>query len=468
MRFNRRVALAILFVVSLPAVTARIYASDEIQFFAFLRSLYFDRDLSFDNEYQHYDAVKVVAGNGFRETFLEDTTATGYRKTYATIGPALLWMPFYAVADVGVRVAQLAGSDVPRDGYSEPYVAAAAYGSALYGWLAVLIGWSIACRFVGHATGAAFAVAVGTPLFFYSYVAPIFSHATSAFAVAVLLAVWIHVRQRWTVRGAIGLGLAGALAATVREQDLLLTAIPACDFIGHIWRTRQSGAWAGRATVGGAGAVGFVLGYVPMAWSYLVLNGRLGPHGEVARKMSWTSPHAWDVVFSTAHGLAFWSPLVLVALIGLVRLAWPAAAAPDASNTDRRQIAVWLLVAVALTVYIAGSVESWTVAGAYGQRRFVSLTAVLIVGLASAFEWGRQGSTTRRGLVAATVLLSIWWTLGLAAAFGLHRMDRQRLELVANARTVFVDLPLEIPGLAWRYLTNRESLYRLPRQPAPE
>ena len=40
---------------------------------------------------------------------------------------------------------------------------------------------------------------------------------------------------------------------------------------------------------------------------------------------------------------------------------------------------------VALQVYIGGSVESWTVAGAFGQRRFVALTPLLVIGLAVLF-----------------------------------------------------------------------------------
>ena len=46
--------LTLLFLISLPAVTTRLYASDEIEYFAYLRSLYFDRDLSFDNEYRYF------------------------------------------------------------------------------------------------------------------------------------------------------------------------------------------------------------------------------------------------------------------------------------------------------------------------------------------------------------------------------------------------------------------------------
>jgi hypothetical protein len=42
--------LVVAFVLSLPAVTPRIYASDEVQYFAYLRSLWFDGDVSFENE----------------------------------------------------------------------------------------------------------------------------------------------------------------------------------------------------------------------------------------------------------------------------------------------------------------------------------------------------------------------------------------------------------------------------------
>ena len=48
------VFLVLVFIVSLPAVTVRFYASDEIEYFAYLRSMWFDGDLSFDNEYRYF------------------------------------------------------------------------------------------------------------------------------------------------------------------------------------------------------------------------------------------------------------------------------------------------------------------------------------------------------------------------------------------------------------------------------
>jgi hypothetical protein len=56
---------ALAFVLTLPAVTTRLYAADEIEYFAFLRSLWFDHDLSFENEYQYFVESGATRDPGF-------------------------------------------------------------------------------------------------------------------------------------------------------------------------------------------------------------------------------------------------------------------------------------------------------------------------------------------------------------------------------------------------------------------
>ncbi len=69
------------------------------------------------------------------------------------MGSALLWSPFYAVADVVVRVRRAMGdSSIAADGFSQPYVAAVAYGSAVYGWLSLMLSVVIARRLFGEFT----------------------------------------------------------------------------------------------------------------------------------------------------------------------------------------------------------------------------------------------------------------------------------------------------------------------------
>ena len=66
--------LLLIFLISLPAVTTRIYASDEIQYYAYLRSLWFDRDVDFENEYRYFYDAGIARSQNFHETFLERTT----------------------------------------------------------------------------------------------------------------------------------------------------------------------------------------------------------------------------------------------------------------------------------------------------------------------------------------------------------------------------------------------------------
>ena len=385
----------------------------------------------------------MTRSDGFHETFLERTTETGRRVSFATMGSALLWSPFYAAADAASR---LGGGKA--DGYAQPYVSAVAYASALYGWLALVLGWWMARRLVGPAGALVATVAVwlGTPLFFYMYVAPPMSHATSAFAVASFLATWLVVRVRWPVGGMVALGALAALMTMVREQDLFVAIGPAVDWA---W------TWAGparardgerrRLALGllAAGAA-FLVAYLPQLVAYTALNGYPGPSRLVARKMNWLAPHGLSVLVSPRHGFFFWTPLALAALAGLVMLA--RGARPTAASATPRPaaLAAGLLLVVALQIYVAGSVESWTVAGAFGQRRFVGLSAVLVVGVATL--WSLARGRGARAVVALVLGVSVWWNVGLMAQFGSGLMDRQRLEIGRNAYHTFVTIPRAAAG----------------------
>ncbi|HET7698170.1 MAG TPA: hypothetical protein VFK57_20815 [Vicinamibacterales bacterium] len=458
MKAERRWLILIgLFVLSLPAVTTRLYSSDEIQYFSYLRSLWFDRDVSFENEYRYFYDRGVAANDGFRETFLERQTETGRRISFATIGCAILWAPFYAAGDAAARI-----TGAPVDGYSKPYVAAVAYGSAVYGFLGLTIAILAARRMQLDAFGAALAVWLGTPLLFYMYVAPVFSHACSAFAVASFIYVWLRVRGSWTPRGAAALAASGALMAMVREQDAFLILGPAVDFALRILRTRDDSRMDAHrarsiAQVVATAAAVFALVYLPQALAYRALNGHIGPHSSVGRKMNWMSPHALQVLFSPEHGFFVWTPLALIALAGIVTLL-----ADRRSDRPIRQrpLAVSLLVMALLQVYVSGSVESWTVAGGFGQRRFIALTAVLVIGYAAAGAALRARSRQGGRVLAAVTILAVYWNLALSAEFATGLMDRQKLEPRKNAYDALVTLPAQAPSIVYRYLFDRESFYR--------
>lgn len=454
MTTRRILAVALLALLTLPAVTPRIYASDEVEYFAFLRSLTFDHDLSFENEYRHF-ADAGAGGAGFTETFLGDRyTHAGRRLNFATIGPAILWAPFYAA---GHLAAGILGA--PQDGYSQPYITAVALGSLVYGWLALLLAAAMAERWFGRGLGAALAVLAGSPLLFYMYVAPPFSHACATFAVTVCLWTWLRVRETWTLGGVVWLGLTVGLMATMRDQAGLFAIAPALDF-GRWALTRRD--WRRAAGLVIAGTVATLVAYSPQLFASRAINGYFGPDKSIANKMSWSSPHAVGVLFDLEHGWLWWTPLALLSLVGLAAVAsGHIRSRLGGGLADGRWVAICMVAAAVLQIYINGAVESWTVAGSFGQRRFVELTPLLVIGLAALAS---LSSTRARRLVWTVTAVCIWWNVGLLLQFGTHRMDRQKLTLKDNARQTFVELPIEAPSLAWRYLTDRSSFYRQPRQ----
>jgi hypothetical protein len=488
------VVLAVAFSLTLPAVTPRVYASDEIQYFSYLRSLWFDHDVSFENEYQYFFTRNIGRGENFYATFLELVTDTGRRPNFGTLGAAILWAPFYAIGDLTARLLRATGREVAIDGFSEPYVAAVAYGSAFYGFAAIVLSIS-AARLVGArsrfetstargagaesvsflergSTGraeivAAVVVWIGTPLLFYMYVAPPYAHAPSAFAVALFVWLWLRVRQSWSVSGAIVLGLAGALMAMVREQDIFFVVGPAVDFITRslvpgpwvlgpwVQGPWVQGPWSRVLKVAAVGGAAFVIGYIPQLLAYWSLNGYPGPSRLVLRKMIWYSPHMLKVLGSPEHGFLVWTPLAILAIVGLLLLAFH-------GDDAGRRIGACALMMMALQVYVSGSVDSWTVAGAFGQRRFVAATVLLVIGLAVLLR--RVPSGLPRFATSLLVALCVWWNIALTTAFGAGLMNRQRLEIKRNAYAAFVTIPRMVPQLAMRYLVKRDSFYQQ-RQP---
>lgn len=446
--------LAVLFLLTLPLVTLRVRGADEIEYFSYLRSLAFDRDLDFTNEYEHFVARDPQGLAGFRGTFLDRREPeTGRPINFASMGPALLWSPLYLLAHAGVTAARAAGAGVANDGFSWPYTGAAAYGSALFGFLGLLFAHDALARHGGFsapaATASVAALWLATPVLYYTTLAPAFSHACSLFAVSLLLWLWLRTRAHGGETAApVGqwalVGLAGGLCGLVREQDALFLVVPAAGLAWDALRRGAVKAMVVRAAVMAALAAAV---FVPQLFAYRAINGRLGPSRLVTRKMDYLSPHALSVLFDPGHGLFVWAPLLLVAAVGLAVLV-----------ARRHVVAACLTAGLLLQFWINGAVESWSQAGAFGSRRFVAATPIFAWGLAAVVSAALP--RLRTGGVAALLALFVWWNVSLMIQFGLKLMDRQRLEWPRVAVNQFTEVPPRLFRVGVLFFSDRERLVR--------
>lgn len=441
-------ALALLFLLTLPLLTPRIRAADEIQYYASLRSLVFDHDLDFGNEYLHFYERDPAGLAGFKATFLDRREpGSGRHINFAPLGAAFLWSPFFLLAHGGVWLLKALGASVPADGFSYPYLAAVSFASAIYAFAGLLLIHDLLLREgkVGEpaAAGTVAALWLATPVLYYMTIAPGFGHAPSLFAVSLLVWLFFRARALNRVRDWVFVGLSGGLCGFVREQDALFLVLPA-GFLA--WEALGKGAWRESLPRAGALALGTAVALVPQLIVYRLLTGAFGPSKLVTRKMTLTSPHFLEVLADPAHGLFFWSPILLLAAFGLAAFV----------RTRRDSTATFLALAFLAQVWINGSIESWHLAGAFGSRRFVAATPLLSFGLALALQalagrWGARLS----GLV---VLFFVWWNLSLMAQFGLKLMDRQGLEWPKVAVNQVSAVPRHMGRALWLFLTDRERL----------
>jgi hypothetical protein len=445
--------LAAAFLLTLPLVTPKIRGADEIEYFSYLPSLVFDHDLDFGDEYRHFYARDPAGLAGFKETFLDRREpATGRHINFGPVGSALLWSPFYLAAHAATLLARALGAVVPADGLSWPYVAAVCYASALYAFLGLLLVHDALVRFGGWsgeaATLSVLACWLATPILYYMTLAPGFAHAGSLFAVSLLVWLWLRARGRgqaatagdWALVGA-----AGGLCGLIREQDTLFLAIPGLWLAYEAVTTRGFRRALGRAALMAAAAL---VTLVPQLLVYRVLTGRFGPSRLVTRKVSYWSPHFLEVLFDPAHGLYAWTPLLLLATLGLLL----------ALRRRRDAVSALFCVALLLQVWINGALESWTQAGAFGSRRFVAATPLFAWGLAALVESARP-RVGRLPLAIALVVFA-WWNVSLMVQFGLRLMDRQRLEWPKVAVNQFTAVPTRLGRVAVLFFTDRERLVR--------
>ena len=457
-------ALCIVAVLALPLFTPRVYGADEIKYFAALRSVYFDRDLHYANEYAHFIGRDPVAHAGLRP-YMEGETPTGYRLNDAPIGTAVLWSPFYVAADIGVAAARSLGAAVPRDGYAWPYVWAVCLGSLFWGTAGMFLAYRL-CRAYASRTASLWGVVAiwfASPVVFYLYITPAMAHANSMFAVTLFLLLWQRGRVDRAARGWVILGAAAGLMILVRELNWLLLLVLAVDETQGILHVVQSadgqrvrGAPLVRAAVveWWRRSVGYLcfavaLGIVvaPQLYVYQTLNGTFGPTPFVVEKFSLLPRYAFAVLFSGFHGLFSWHPVTLVAVLGLAalwrRAPWVAAA---------------LVVFVAAQVLVIGSYETWWGGASFGARRFINCTAIFSLGLAVGFGTLRGRF---RHLAAAGIAGLVLWNAGLAVQYSVGLIPRDAPVSIGRiARNQVFEVPPRIAQIAWRFAFDRSSLYR--------
>jgi hypothetical protein len=214
------------------------------------------------------------------------------------------------------------------------------------------------------------------------------------FTVALFFWYWLRTRKARTWPQWALLGILFGLAMDVYYLNVVLLALPLLESLGigataaKISREGDFKALLGKNAVFAASAL---IAFVPTLLAKKIIYGSFLNFG-YRESWAWNSPALLRVCFSADHGLFSWTPIVLLAVAGTAFLL-------IGTTRSLRSAREWIFLGY---LYLVGCYQDWDGISSFGNRFFVSLTAIFVVGLAALFEFfgrawqGRQAGELSR------------------------------------------------------------------------
>ncbi len=458
---NSERLLLLFFVLSLPFLNPWV-RGDGVGYYAFVRAPLIGHNLDFTRDYQH-------ANSSFRDPRVGEygdpkplfRTSTGHLDNHFTVGPAILWAPFLLLTHAGVLLARALGSSLPADGFSAPYRITMAFATALYGFLGLLLSFRLARQYVEErwAVLATFSIWWASSLPVYMYFNPSWSHAHSAFAVALFVWYWHETRSsrllpQWCILALI----AGLMLNVYYANAAVLILLAAEDFPKYLSAIHpRPGASADNPSLSkllishSSFALLLVISLLPTFFTRSVIYGGPFESGYIPmRNWLWASPVFLSVLFSSNHGLLVWTPVLLFSVVGLF-LSWR-----RAPRMGGPLLAAFLAFYVFIACY-----PDWAGISSYGNRFFVSLTSLFILGLAVFLDrFSQLIHSQRAAFTAAAVPLAllILWNAGLIFQWGTHLIPaRGPISFVEVFHNQFFVVPRQLSANLQRYFFKRKD-----------
>jgi hypothetical protein len=449
--------LAFVFVLTTPLINPLVHG-DGVGYYAYLRAPLIQHNFQFEEDWRHANLAFVESRLGPDNQLLPSQyTRTGHLGNLFTVGPAILWTPFFLIAHLVVLVVDRLGGQIPADGFSLPYRVLVAFGTAFYGFCGLLLSYLLARKFLdpSYALLATLGIWAGSSLPVYMYFNPFWSHAHSAFVVALFLWYWDQTRPNRTFGQWVLLGLISGLLVDVYFVNGVFLLVPLVESIQGFVRDLRSKNGAAFLRRFGANVIYlavFGIAIVPtLVTREIVFGGMLRFGAYTVLPWNWHAPYWRSVLFSSDHGMLSWTPLLSLALLGLF---FP--------FTGGNRIKAYLALAAVAFFYVISSYPYWDGLSSYGNRFFISLTPVFVVVLGILLE--RVGGLFRNfrlAHAAESLVLGLFglWNLAFIFQWGTHIVPARGpiswSEMVHNQFTV---VPERISRSLETYFLHRKDM----------
>ena len=451
--------LLVLFLLTLPLVNPWV-RGDGVGYYAYVRSLLIEHRLDFQNDWRAGN-LSFTMGRVHADGSIDrlQYTRTGHLDNHFAVGSSILWAPFLAPVHLAMVVLERCGISVRPDGLSRPYIVVMALATALYGFLGLYLSFRFACLYTAErwAWLATLGIWCASSFPVYMYFNPSWSHAQSAFMTAAFLWYWHWTRQGRTLAQWVILGLISGLMLDVYYANIAVLLLPLLESLegycrgwrapGHDWRslTRLLGANLVYSVV-------TLIAFLPTLITRKIIYGSALDFGyREAGGWRWGSPHLGSALFSSDHGLLSWTPILILAVGGLLLFL-----------KSNRRLAVYLIVVLLAFCYLIGGDPNWDGLSSYGNRFFISLTPLFVLGLAVAFsdlETSLKSSRRALALAGSITGMFILWNFAFIFQWGMHMIPvRGPISWRSMAHNQVAVVPARVLSEVEVYLGDRRDL----------
>jgi len=248
------------------------------------------------------------------------------------VGPALFWTPAYLLTHNQIVVG---------------------FTGVLATLFSLLLLWNLLLKHFSKTVSimTVAAIAGATNLLFYGSLDAVNSHALTFFAATVFLSLLYSRQKQWFAVG-VSLGLLGLM----RAQDMLYAIL----LIPYLTKKNMFPIIAGA-----------LLGFFPQLLAWQMTTGKfwVSPYLTVREGFNFLHPHVPGVLFGLRSGLFLWTPITLLATIGLF--------------TKKR---FYMLSVFFCELFVVASWSTWWQGASYSGRMFLSSLPLLAFGIAGIFS----------------------------------------------------------------------------------
>jgi hypothetical protein len=334
---------------------------DGYGYYSYIRSIHFDCDLDFYNEFKMFDSL-------YRSQTLKYwETPIGKAGNPFAIGWSIFYAPFFILALILAKIFTFS-NNFALSGFNFPYQLLIGIGTSFYIISGILLLFSTLKRLFSHISAwiASIFTLIATPLIFYIVYEPSMSHGLSFFILSSLFykSIDSYKKDKIEKKDIILLGLITGACFLIRWQNLLFIVLPIAILWLKLAKKNRILTYLGIT----------LLTILPqfLSWKHLYGSFLTIPQGSefVSHKLE-----LFNFLFSGYHGLFIWHPILILGVIGIIL-----------SYKKDKFIFFILFIPLVGQVLFNANLSDWFGGGSFGSRRMIGSLFIFAHGSAYLFD----------------------------------------------------------------------------------